>query len=225
MIKLEPGWLAVLTKELEKPYIIALKSFLLSEQQKGFTVFPHFDNVFNAFNYTPFEQVKVVILGQDPYHGEDQANGLSFSVQKNIPIPPSLKNIYKELKTDLEEFHIPNHGDLTTWAKQGVLMLNATLTVRAHEPGSHQKHGWEKLTDFVITEISSNKSGVVFLLWGKYAQQKESLIDPTKHYVLKAPHPSPLSAYAGFFGCKHFSKTNQILESRGLLPINWEIPY
>ncbi len=224
MIKLEPSWLAVLTNELEKPYFIALKSFLLSEAQKGFIIFPPNELIFNAFNYTPFKQVKVVILGQDPYHGVDQAHGLSFSVQHHIPIPPSLRNIYKELKTDVEGFHTPNHGDLTTWAKQGVLMLNTCLTVRAHEPGSHQKQGWEKLTDFVISEISAKKSGVVFLLWGKYAQQKESLIDTAKHYILKASHPSPLSAYAGFFGCKHFSKTNQILENAGSTPINWQIP-
>jgi uracil-DNA glycosylase len=223
MPTLEPSWLKVLSDELEKPYFKELKSFLLNEQQKGFIVFPKNEDIFNAFNYTPFDQVKVVILGQDPYHGQGQAHGLSFSVQKGIIPPPSLKNIYKELANDIQDFQIPNHGDLTSWAKQGVLLLNATLTVNAHEPGSHQKRGWEKFTDHVISEISGKKTGVIFLLWGKFAQQKEDLIDTTKHHVLKAAHPSPFSAYNGFLGSKPFSKTNDILKKQGLSPINWQI--
>lgn len=223
MPTLEPSWLRVLSDELEKPYFKELKSFLLNEQQKGFIVFPKNEDIFNAFNYTPFDQVKVVIIGQDPYHGQGQAHGLSFSVQKGIKPPPSLKNIYKELANDIQDFQIPNHGDLTSWAKQGVLLLNATLTVNAHEPGSHQKRGWEKFTDHVISEISGKKTGVIFLLWGKFAQQKEDLIDTTKHHVLKAAHPSPFSAYNGFLGSKPFSKTNDILKKQGLSPINWKI--
>lgn len=223
MPTLEPSWLRVLSDELEKSYFKELKSFLLNEQQKGFIVFPKNEDIFNAFNYTPFDQVKVVIIGQDPYHGQGQAHGLSFSVQKGITPPPSLKNIYKELANDIQDFQIPNHGDLTSWAKQGVLLLNATLTVNAHEPGSHQKRGWEKFTDHVISEISGKKTGVIFLLWGKFAQQKEDLIDTTKHHVLKAAHPSPFSAYNGFLGSKPFSKTNDILKKQGLSPINWQI--
>ena len=196
---------------------------MLDEKQKGFTFYPKNKDIFNAFNYTPFNEVKVVILGQDPYHGMGQAHGLSFSVQKGIAVPPSLKNIYKELASEIKGFEIPNHGDLTAWAKQGVLLLNATLTVRAHEAGSHQKQGWEKFTDYVISQISAKKSGVVFLLWGRFAQQKESLIDTTKHYVIKSAHPSPFSAYNGFLGSKPFSKTNEILEKQGLEAINWQV--
>lgn len=223
MSTLQPSWFAVLSDELEKPYFKELKSFLLDEQQKGFIVFPKNKDIFNAFNYTPFDEVKVVIIGQDPYHGDGQAHGLSFSVQKGITPPPSLKNIYKELANDIDNFQIPKHGDLTSWAKQGVLLLNATLTVNAHQPGSHQKRGWEIFTDHVISEISLKKTGVIFLLWGKFAQQKENLIDTAKHHVLKAAHPSPFSAYNGFFGSKHFSKTNDILKKQGLKPINWQI--
>ncbi len=220
---LEPGWLSVLNDELEKPYMKELKAFLLEEKQKGFTVYPKGSAIFNAFNHTPFDKVKVVILGQDPYHGVDQAHGLSFSVQKGIAIPPSLKNIYKELAEEFKDFKIPNHGNLTTWADQGVLLLNATLTVRAHEAGSHQNKGWEIFTDHVISVLSKERSGIVFLLWGKYAQQKASLIDGSKHYVLKAAHPSPFSAYNGFFGSNHFSKTNELLTKDNLTPINWQI--
>jgi len=220
---LEPGWLNVLSDELEKPYMKELKSFLLEEKQKGFTVYPKGADIFNAFNHTPFDKIKVVILGQDPYHGQNQAHGLSFSVQKGVAVPPSLKNMYKELADDIEGFKIPNHGNLTAWADQGVLLLNATLTVRAHEAGSHQNKGWEKFTDHVISVLSAKKSGLVFLLWGRYAQQKESLIDTKKHHVLKSAHPSPFSAYNGFFGSKPFSKTNQILIKEGLKPINWQI--
>lgn len=220
---LEPGWLNVLSKELEKSYMKELKSFLLQEKQKGFIVYPNSVDIFNAFNHTPFDKVKVVILGQDPYHGQGQAHGLSFSVQKGIAVPPSLKNIYKELAEEFPEFKIPNHGNLTAWADQGVLLLNATLTVRANEAGSHQKRGWEIFTDHVIAELSARKKGLIFLLWGKYAQQKESLIDTSKHFVLKAAHPSPFSAYNGFFGSNHFKKTNEILDKEGLEPVNWQI--
>lgn len=223
MIGIEPSWLNVVGNELKKRYMNELKSFLLDEKQKGFTFYPQNKDIFNAFNYTPFDKVKVVILGQDPYHGQGQAHGLSFSVQKGIIVPPSLKNIYKELATEFIDYKIPHHGDLTAWAEQGVLLLNATLTVRAQEPGSHQKRGWETFTDFVIAELSKQCEGLVFILWGKYAQQKESLIDTNKHHVLKSAHPSPFSAYNGFFGSKPFSKTNEILEKQGLTPINWQI--
>lgn len=222
-IELNPEWLKVLASEFNKPYMIALKSFLLSEKQKGLQVYPKGSAIFNAFNHTPFDKVKVVILGQDPYHGTGQAHGLSFSVKKGVVTPPSLKNIYKELALEFPDYKTPTHGNLTAWADQGVLLLNATLTVRAHEAGSHQNQGWEKFTDQVITSLSEKREGLVFLLWGKYAQQKEGLIDPNKHHVLKAAHPSPFSAYNGFFGCNHFLKTNQILLSSGLAPINWQI--
>ncbi len=221
---LAPSWLKVLGQEFEKPYMKALKSFLLEEKQKGFSVYPKGADIFNAFNHTPFELVKVVILGQDPYHGTNQAHGLSFSVQKGMIVPPSLKNIYKELASEFVDFKIPSHGNLTTWADQGVLLLNATLTVRAHEAGSHQNKGWETFTDTVIAELSAQRSGLVFLLWGRYAQQKESLIDSQKHHILKAAHPSPFSAYNGFFGSGHFSKANAFLKEQGLEEIDWQIP-
>lgn len=220
---LEPGWLTILGNEFEKEYMKSLKSFLLEEKQKGYTVFPKGPDIFNAFNHTPFDNVKVIILGQDPYHGNGQAHGLSFSVQKGITTPPSLKNIYKELETDIPGFKIPVHGNLTKWADEGVLLLNATLTVRAHEAGSHQGKGWEIFTDRVIAELSARKTGLVFLLWGKYAQNKTALIDATKHTILKAAHPSPFSAYNGFFGSKHFSTANQKLRDQGITPIDWQI--
>lgn len=223
MASLEPGWLKVLGNELEKPYMKNLKSFLLEEKQKGFVVYPKNADIFNAFNHTPFDKVKVVILGQDPYHGQGQAHGLSFSVQRGIPVPPSLRNMYKELAEDFSGFKTPLHGDLTSWADQGVLLLNATLTVRANEAASHQKRGWETFTNQVISTLSKERSGIVFLLWGRFAQQKEVLIDTKKHYVLKTAHPSPLSAYNGFFGSKHFSTTNQLLEKQGLTPIDWQV--
>ncbi|RZK48619.1 MAG: uracil-DNA glycosylase [Pedobacter sp.] len=223
MASLEPGWLKVLGNELEKPYMKNLKSFLLEEKQKGFVVYPKNADIFNAFNHTPFDKVKVVILGQDPYHGQGQAHGLSFSVQRGIAIPPSLRNMYKELAEDFAGFKTPLHGDLTSWADQGVLLLNATLTVRANEAASHQKRGWETFTNQVISTLSKERSGIVFLLWGRFAQQKEVLIDTTKHFVLKTAHPSPLSAYNGFFGSKHFSTANQLLEKQGLKPIDWQV--
>jgi uracil-DNA glycosylase len=220
---LEPGWLAVLQQEFEKDYMKSLKAFLQDEKQNGKLVYPKGADIFNALNTTPFDEVKVVILGQDPYHGTGQAHGLSFSVQKGIATPPSLKNIYKELETDIEGFKTPNHGNLTHWASQGVLLLNATLTVRAAEAGSHQNRGWEIFTDEIIKALSEKRKHIVFLLWGKYAQQKATLIDEKKHYVLTAAHPSPFSAYNGFFGSKHFSKANQLLIQNNLTPIDWKI--
>jgi len=221
---LEPGWLAVLEQEFDKDYMKDLKSFLLKEKENGFQVYPKGADIFNALNITPFDKVKVVILGQDPYHGINQAHGLSFSVQKGIAIPPSLKNIYKELETDIKGFKIPHHGNLLHWAEQGVLLLNATLTVRAAEAGSHQNRGWEVFTDEIIKSLSEKREHIIFLLWGKYAQQKAALIDQKKHYVLTAAHPSPFSAYNGFFGSKHFSKANQLLIQNNLVPIDWKIP-
>ncbi|KQR71279.1 uracil-DNA glycosylase [Pedobacter sp. Leaf176] len=220
---LEPGWLAVLEEEFEKDYMKSLKSFLLEEKEKGYTVYPKGTDIFNALNTTPFDKVKVVILGQDPYHGINQAHGLSFSVQKGVAVPPSLKNIYKELETDIEGFKTPLHGNLMHWAEQGVLLLNATLTVRASEAGSHQNRGWEIFTDQIIKALSEKRKHIVFLLWGKYAQQKAVLIDEKKHYILTAAHPSPFSAYNGFFGSKHFSKANQLLVQNNLAPIDWKI--
>lgn len=217
--KIEESWKKVLIDEFNKPYFLALKEFLVEEKQK-YTVYPAGANIFNAFACTPFDQVKVVIIGQDPYHGPGQAHGLSFSVQDGIQKPPSLQNIFKELHEDVGK-EIPESGNLESWARQGVMLLNATLTVRANQPGSHQKHGWEQFTDSVIKTLSDKKSGLVFLLWGRFAQDKAALIDSSKHYILKAAHPSPFSAYNGFFGCKHFSKTNEILQSQGKTPINW----
>ena len=220
---LEQSWLKVLEKEFEQDYMKSLKTFLLSEKHNGHTIYPKNADIFNAFKHTPFDKVKVVILGQDPYHGPNQAHGLSFSVQKGIKPPPSLKNIFKELATDLQDFQNPDHGDLTQWADQGVLLLNATLTVRAQEPGSHQGKGWEIFTDRVITELSSQKKGIVFLLWGKYAQDKSLLIDASRHTLLKAAHPSPFSAHRGFLGCRHFSLASQKLQEQGIAPIDWRL--
>jgi uracil-DNA glycosylase len=214
------SWKELLSKEFSAPYFLALKKFLVEEKQK-YKVYPPGKEIFSAFNLTPFKKVKVVIIGQDPYHGPGQANGLSFSVSPGITPPPSLKNIFKELHTDLG-IPVPYSGNLEPWAKQGVLLLNATLTVRANTPGSHQNKGWETFTDTVIKTISDQKKGVVFLLWGKFAQTKEVLIDDNKHFILKAAHPSPL-ARGAFFGCKHFSKTNRILEHQGVSPINWKL--
>jgi len=219
--QIEESWKAVLSDELNNDYFLKLKQFLLDEKKRH-AIYPNEKDIFNAFNYTPFAKVKVVIIGQDPYHGSGQAHGLSFSVPKGIKPPPSLKNIFKELHTDLN-FEIPNHGDLTPWGQQGVLLLNATLTVRAKQAASHQKKGWEQFTNRVIKEISDKKEGVVFLLWGRFAQDKEVLIDSTKHHILTAPHPSPFSAYSGFFGCKHFSKTNYLLSQQNQDPISWQI--
>src|ERR1700740_163522 len=218
--QIEVGWLNALKDEFKKDYFLKLKAFLLEEKSK-FRLFPVGKQIFEAFNLTPFDAVKVVILGQDPYHGAGQAHGLSFSVPDGIKAPSSLVNIYKELKEDVG-VAIPKTGNLTPWAKQGVLLLNATLTVRESQAGSHQNKGWELFTDAVIKKLSDEKKGLVFLLWGNYAKQKGALIDATKHHVLTAPHPSPL-ARGGFFGCKHFSKTNEILKKQGQKPINWQL--
>lgn len=219
--KIETEWLEVLRPEFEKSYFNELKSFLL-EEKRLYRVYPSGNRIFAAFENTPFSKVKVVILGQDPYHGDGQAHGLCFSVPDGITLPPSLLNIYKELSTDLG-IPVPQSGNLEKWAKQGVLLLNATLTVRANQAASHQRRGWENFTDEVIRQLSSRHKGLVFILWGSYAQAKETLIDTSKHFVLKAVHPSPLSVYRGFFGCRHFSKTNELLISAGKQPINWSL--
>ena len=219
--QIEESWKVILKKEFQKKYFGELKAFL-TEEKKLHTIYPKGGDTFSAFNLCSFDTTKVVVIGHDPYHGSGQAHGLSFSVPKGIKPPPSLKNIFKELHTDLN-FEIPNHGDLTSWAQQGVLLLNATLTVRAKQAASHQKKGWEQFTNRVIKEISDKKEGVVFLLWGRFAQDKEVLIDETKHHILTAPHPSPFSAHSGFFGCKHFSKTNYLLLQQNQDPINWKI--
>lgn len=221
-VKIHESWKQVLKNEFEKAYFLEIVTFLRTERMAGATIYPPGSLIFNAYNTTPFDQVKVVIIGQDPYHGPGQAHGLSFSVQNGIATPPSLQNIYKELHTDIG-MPIPNHGNLTPWAEQGVLLLNASLTVRANQPMSHAKIGWSGFTDATIATISKEKEKVVFLLWGKFAQEKQVLIDETKHLVLKAAHPSPLSAYNGFFGCRHFSKTNEYLSKNGLSPINWNL--
>jgi uracil-DNA glycosylase len=221
-VKIEPSWKEALSDVFNKTYFLQIAAHLKTELATGATLFPAGAAIFNAFNQTPFDNVKVVILGQDPYHGRGQAMGLSFSVPAGVKPPPSLVNIFKELKTDIG-LPIPTHGDLTPWAKQGVLLLNAVLTVRENEPASHAKIGWMHFTDAVIKKISDQKTGIIFLLWGKFAQEKQVLIDETKHHVLKAAHPSPFSADKGFFGCKHFSTTNQLLAKRGLPVIDWHI--
>jgi len=219
-VAIHPSWKKILASQFSSPYFLKLKEFLIQDKKK-YVVFPPGNKIFAAFNYTPFEKVRVVIIGQDPYHKIGQANGLSFSVSPGVAKPPSLVNIFKELQTDLG-IPIPQSGNLEPWADQGVLLLNATLTVREGQAGSHHGKGWEIFTDSVIKTISEQKKGVVFLLWGRFAQTKEDLIDKDKHFILKAAHPSPL-ARGAFFGCKHFSKTNKILEHQGILPIDWRI--
>ena len=214
-------WKKMLESEFSAPYMAQLQEFLQQEFSST-TIYPPQNEIFNALNLTPFESVKVVILGQDPYHGADQAHGLSFSVRKGVKTPPSLANIYKELQSDLS-LHIPNHGFLESWAKEGVLLLNNTLTVRAGLAGSHQRKGWEQFTSKVIHLLNEKKNDLVFILWGSPAQEKAKFVDTDKHLVLKAPHPSPLSSYRGFFGSKPFSKTNEYLVSKGMKPINWKI--
>ena len=221
-VKIEESWKEVLKQEFKKDYFLQIATFLKAEKLSGKTIYPPGSLIFNAFNTTPFDRLKVVILGQDPYHGPGQAHGLSFSVPKGIPPPPSLINIFKELNNDIG-MAIPSHGNLTHWAEQGVMLLNASLTVRANEPMSHAKIGWAEFTNAVIEKISAQKKHTVFLLWGKFAQEKISLVDETKHLVLKAAHPSPFSADKGFFGCKHFSKTNTWLGSKGIDPIDWNL--
>ena len=218
---IEESWKVVLQNEFEKKYIKNLKQFLTNEKEK-YQIFPKGTEIFNAFNSTPFHKLKVVILGQDPYHGEGQAHGLSFSVPKGVKTPPSLVNIFKEIEEDLK---INNHGkgDLTKWAEQGVLLLNATLTVRSNMAGSHQNKGWEQFTDQIISTISEERKDLVFLLWGKFAQNKAKLIDKNKHHILMSSHPSPLSSYRGFLGCKHFSECNNILKRENKTEINWQL--
>lgn len=222
-VKINESWKKVLKGEFEQPYFGEIVAFLKTERAAGKTIYPPGPLIFNAFDQTPFHKVKAVILGQDPYHGPGQAHGLSFSVPNGIKPPPSLVNIFKEIKSDIGLDIPPGHGDLTHWAQQGVLLLNAALTVRAGEPFSHAKIGWAQFTDAVIRILSEERSDIVFLLWGKFAQEKQPLIDETKNYVLKAAHPSPFAADKGFFGCKHFSKTNQLLTKAGAAPIDWSI--
>lgn len=219
-VKIDPSWYEVLRPQFEASYFAQLKEFLVAERSQH-TCYPPGSLIFSAFDRTPFDQVKVVILGQDPYHEPGQAMGLCFSVPQGIRVPPSLVNIITEINADLGTDIPKTCGDLSGWAEQGVLLLNATLTVRAHQAGSHQKHGWEQFTDAAIQALSQQRSGIVFLLWGSYAIAKKSLIDTTKHYVLTAPHPSPLSAYRGFFGCRHFSQTNNLLIRQGQQPVDW----
>lgn len=221
-VQIEESWKKVLKQEFAKDSFKQIVAFLKAERMAGKTIYPPGSLIFNAFNKTPFDHVKVVLLGQDPYHGPHQAHGLSFSVQKGVAPPPSLINIFQELHNDVG-VPVPDTGDLTPWAEQGVLLLNASLTVRAGEPMSHAKIGWADFTDAVIKKVSDEKENVVFLLWGKFAQEKQVLIDETKHLVLKAAHPSPFSADRGFFGCKHFSKTNKYLVKHGIDPIDWKL--
>lgn len=218
---LKNDWEPLLRDEFQKPYYLQLRNFLKQEYATK-VIYPHMNDIFNALHYTPFHDVKVVILGQDPYHGPGQAHGLSFSVQPNVPPPPSLVNIFRELASDLG-CQFPPHGHLVDWAKQGVLLLNTVLTVREGQAFSHRNKGWEQFTDRVIETLNLKETPVVYILWGRAAQSKVSLIDTNKHFIVKSPHPSPLSAHRGFFGSKPFSKTNAILKQVGLTPINWEI--
>jgi uracil-DNA glycosylase len=222
-IQLEQSWLRELSGEFEQSYMLALKDFLLEQKRAGKRIFPAGGEFFNAFAHTPLEHVKIVILGQDPYHGEGQAHGLCFSVKPGVEVPPSLKNIYRELNEELG-IPIPSHGHLSAWADRGVLLLNSVLSVECARAASHQGRGWETFTDKVIELINCKRQGIVFMLWGSYAQRKGAIIDSTRHCVLKAPHPSPLSAYRGFFGCGHFVKANEYLVSRGQSPVDWKLP-
>ncbi|MCK5873596.1 MAG: uracil-DNA glycosylase [Alcanivoracaceae bacterium] len=219
-VRLEPGWKQALASEFSSDYMTQLRAFLLAEKQQGKVVYPAGPQIFNAFEHTPFDQVKVVILGQDPYHGPGQAHGLCFSVPEGVPPPPSLMNIFKEISRD---FGTPmsRNGNLEHWADQGVLLLNATLTVLQGQAGAHQGKGWERFTDAVIDRLNQHRDGLVFMLWGSYAQKKGALIDRQRHLVLTAPHPSPLSAHRGFIGCGHFSRANNWLQERGQTPIDW----
>jgi len=217
------NWQEILSEEKQKPYFQQIHSFLESERSQGKTIFPAQDDIFNAFNLTSFDNLKVVILGQDPYHNHNQAHGLAFSVQENVDIPPSLRNIYKELEQSINAFMIPNHGSLESWAKQGIFLLNTTLTVEAHIANSHSKIGWEIFTDTIIKTISNNKKNVAFILWGAHARKKAKLIDKSKHLILESAHPSPLSSYRGFFGCNHFNLCNQYLVEKNIKIIDWKI--
>ncbi len=222
-IQLEPDWLARLGGEFDKDYMRALRGFLSEQKSRRKVIYPNGGEFFNAFNSTPFAKVKVVILGQDPYHGPGQAHGLCFSVNPGIQIPPSLLNIYKEIESDLG-IQPANHGHLQHWAEQGVLLLNSVLTVERGRAASHQGKGWEEFTDQAIAQLNEHREGLVLMLWGSYAQRKGQFVDQQKHLVLKAPHPSPLSAYRGFFGCRHFSRANEYLQNHGLDPIDWQVP-
>jgi len=219
--QIEASWKEILDEEFQKPYFLQIKQTLTEEKKNGYSIYPPGPLIFNAFNLTPFDEVKVVILGQDPYHGKGQAHGLCFSVPQGIAPPPSLVNIFKELHDDLG-VPVPRHGNLEKWARQGVFLLNAILTVRAGEPASHSKIGWQDFTNRVIHKLSEHRTGIVFLLWGKFAQDKEVLIDCSRHHILKAAHPSPYSA-TGFFGCRHFSRTNEILRHEGYNPVDWSL--
>ncbi len=219
---LHPSWQAVIGDEFNKPYMQSLRQFLAQQKAEDKVIYPPMPLIFNAFNHTPFEQVRVVIIGQDPYHGEGQAHGLSFSVPQGVKLPPSLRNIFKEIESDLG-VSMSGTGDLTPWAQQGVLLLNATLTVEQAAAGSHQKRGWEAFTDAAIRALNEQVEGIVFVLWGSYAQKKGAFIDQQKHLVLKSVHPSPLSAHRGFFGQKQFSQINQYLISQGKAPIRWQL--
>ncbi|MFO7552330.1 MAG: uracil-DNA glycosylase [Haliea sp.] len=221
-IQLEPSWLAALADEFQQPYMRALKDFLQQEKRGGTSVFPPGPEIFNAFDHTPLPKVKVVILGQDPYHGPGQAHGLCFSVRPGVAIPPSLQNIYKEIQRDLG-IAPPGHGNLTAWADRGVLLLNSVLTVAANSAASHRAKGWETFTDRVVEVVNRERENVVFMLWGSYAQRKGGVIDSQRHCVLKAPHPSPLSAHRGFIGCGHFSAANAYLQAHGQAPIDWSL--
>lgn len=221
-VQLEPGWKAVLAQEFDSGYMLRLREFLLVQKQQRKVIYPPGPLIFNAFNHTPFDKVKVVILGQDPYHGPGQAHGLSFSVPAGVKAPPSLVNIFKEIERDLG-IAPPRHGNLEKWADQGVLLLNATLTVEQGNAGSHQGKGWEEFTDAAIEHLNRERDGVVFMLWGSYAQKKGRIIDRKRHLVLTAPHPSPLSAHRGFFGCGHFSRANAYLAAQGKTPIDWSL--
>ncbi len=220
--QIEKSWKEILSTEFKKDYMKSLKAFLSAELSSGKTIYPKTSDIFNAFNYTPFEQVKVVIIGQDPYHGENQAHGLCFSVRPGVKTPPSLANIYKELNSDLG-IPIPSHGHLTHWAKQGVLLLNNVLTVEKAKAASHQGKGWEIFTDKVVEQLDANTTGIIFVLWGAPAQKKGKNINTKKHFVLKSPHPSPLSAYRGFFGSKHFSAINTHLKKMNKPLIDWKL--
>lgn len=220
-VKIEPSWKEALAPEFEKPYFAALSGFLHAEKAAGKVIYPPGNAIFRCFELTPVDRVKVVILGQDPYHGPGQAMGLSFSVPQSVQAPPSLKNIFREIESDLG-IHMSGSPDLTPWARQGVLLLNTSLTVEAGAPMSHSRIGWAEFTDAVIRYLSDNKEGIVFLLWGRFAQGKKALIDTSRHYVLEAAHPSPLAGGA-FFGCRHFSKTNEYLINEGKSPINWQL--
>lgn len=220
---IDSTWFSLINSEKEKPYFKAIEKKLIAQKAEGETIFPDETLIFEAFNLTPFDEIKVVLLGQDPYHGEGEANGLCFSVNEGIKIPPSLRNIYKELESDITEFEKPNHGNLQNWAKQGVLLLNTSLTVLKDQANSHSKIGWQQFTNKVIESISNQNEKVVFILWGKNAHDKMEFINPNKHFIIKSVHPSPLSASRGFFGSKPFSKTNEYLLSNNKTPIDWRL--